>query len=277
MEFYTFKTLDFPEWIFDCFDATYILYLDGSPRIDQIYKQLNLISPTKKVFLVINPGYKKIFKPLPKQNSENDVTFSHYVACKHAVVQKYSRILVLEDDFIYEEELFKKGVNEEIGKFLDSTELDHYHLGCTPFLCVPSSMNLSHWRIITGGCAHAIIHTKSGMQKFIEDYEDHPEKLGGVDLYFATKFRTYMFHSPLITQKFPETENKKTAWGSGSIGNNFGSLIVWGLNLDKITRPGFDQIYFGAKLLPIVISLIVIMIIILITNSIRIRFQKKLP
>ena len=89
---YIFEEWNFNKEVFSNLDATYILYLEGSPRIDKIKTQIYKYPPTHKVYLVRNPGYKNVNKPLIKQNSECDCAFSHYIAAKHALHNKYSNM-----------------------------------------------------------------------------------------------------------------------------------------------------------------------------------------
>ena len=176
MELYTFEIMKFPTCKFDFINATYVLHLEGSPRIAKVKSQLSEQPLTKLNYIMRNPGYKKVKKPLPRQNSEADIAFSHYIACKHALKNLYDKIIVLEDDFIFENELQDPDVAQKVQDFM-TTSVDHYFLGCTPFMALPCSWDLTHWKVLYGGCLHAVIHSCSGMQKLVESYEKDPHSI----------------------------------------------------------------------------------------------------
>ena len=245
-------------------DATYVLHLKGSSRLKNVQEQLSTHPLTSKTFIMENPGYKKVNKPLPRQNSEADVAYSHYIACKHALENNFNRVLVLEDDFIIEKELLDQNVTNDVQDYLDKDGIDHYFLGCTPFIAVPSSLDLKHWRVLYGGCAHAVIHTLSGLKKLVEAYETKAEEIYGIDLYLFGNHKCYMHYQPLITQTFPETENKKTAWGSGDFAKDITSSIIEWLNLDKETQPGYGYIYTFSKCSVIIVIALTILLIFIV-------------
>ena len=264
MEFYNFIKWVLPKPKFTKVDATYVLSLKGSPRMINVKRQLTDNPLTRITYIVENPGYRKVNKPLPRQNSEADVAFSHYVACKHALKNNFRKVFVLEDDFIFEKELLEhENLSEIIDNFLHP-KVDHYFLGCTPFIAVPSSWDFVHWKVIYGGCTHAVLHTLSGLEKTVNSYETNPEEIYGIDLHIFANNNCYMHYQPLITQTFPETENKITAWGKGDIGKDITSWMIAKMGLDTKTRPGFDYIYFFAKCIIIILLLVIVALIIFI-------------
>ena len=60
----------------------------------------------------------------------------------------------------------------------------------------------------------------------IKDYNNNKEDIFGIDLRMFAMGKCYMYQEPLITQIFPETENKKTAWGNGDVGKNMCSYFI---------------------------------------------------
>jgi len=265
MDFYTFIEWEFDNSLFDFVDATYILHLEGSPRLKRVKEQIFTNPLTNKTFLVNNPGFRKVSKPLPVQNSEADCAFSHYIVCKHALANNYQKILILEDDFILEKSCLELSSTDisEIKNYI-TNDIDHYFLGCTPIITVPTSWNLKHWNVLKGGTTHAMIHTHSGTKKIVEDYEKNPSQIGGIDMYIFGNHSCHMYYKPLITQTFPDTENKLTCWGGGNLGNDIASLFINILNLDKKTQPGYNFLYFISKISVILIILLLVLVILII-------------
>ena len=72
-----------------------------------------------------------------------------------------------------------------------------------------------------------------------------------------------MYYKPLITQTFPDTENKLTCWGTGNLGNDIASLFINILNLDKKTQP-VQFLYFISKISVILIILLLVLVILII-------------
>jgi hypothetical protein len=265
MEFYTLEKLEFESNWLDCVDATYILYLDGSSRYNKLKEQITLNPPSKIVYIVHNPGYKKVNKPLQKQNSEEDIKYSHIIICEFALKENYKNILVLEDDFIFNTKLITPDINKNASLFLENNNVDHYFLGCAPFISVPASFNLINWKVLVGRCTHAMIHTTSGMKKLISSYRNK-EIIRSIDIFMVNNNNCYMYYKPIINQLFNETENKITCWGSGNIINNIASILIKLVNLDKKDQPGFNYLYLFSKISLIIIITIVVLIIYAVYN-----------
>jgi hypothetical protein len=258
----TFTKWTFPESLFSIVDVTYILYLRGSPRIADVERQIKNSPPTKIVYLITNDGYKKSHRPfLPEQSTLADCCYSHYTACEHAHRHGYNNILILEDDFIFEKDIIDLNNTKSIEKFILGNDIQRYFLGCIPFMLVPSSLNLTHYKMINGGASHAVIHTKRGIETFLQDYRRDPKSLLQIDMYFAQN-EAYTFHKSLCTQMFPMTQNRSENWGDTETIK--GKFFNWGinlLNLDKKTQPGTDTMYGLAKSVPYLIILIIVVII----------------
>jgi hypothetical protein len=90
----------------DSIDVTYILYLEGNiERYNSILKQIQKYQPTKNIYLISNKGYKKCKKNVNVNNATHDCTYSHIEAYIHAENNNFNNILILEDDFIFDEDL----------------------------------------------------------------------------------------------------------------------------------------------------------------------------
>jgi hypothetical protein len=258
-------------------DCAIILTLDGSNRTKGAIKKAHLFSDlVSRIIVQSNPGYKNVRKPLPVQTAEADCAFSHYAACKYALENGFTSILVLEDDFMVEPEFetYKDAIRRDISEFMYETQADHYFLGCSPFLAIPHSSRCGgSWRVIKGGTTHAVIHSILGMEKIVRDWESFSDEMVPIDLYMFSTNSTFMHSCPLVSQTFPDTENKIENWGSsatfsGTISNWFISVM----ELDEITRPGYDIMYATAKISP-VLACLFCTIIVLVYRFLR---QRKL-
>jgi len=246
MDGYTFEEWNFDNCFFPLLDATYILYLEGSPRLSQIKTQIFKNPPSKKVYLVRNLGYKKVTKPLIEQSTRADCSASHYMAAKHALKHNYENVLIMEDDFIFFEDIYDSTTIEEISDFIKNNDIRSYFLGVFPFFMFPATLDFKHFKILWGGGAHCIIHTSSGMKQFVKDFEADQSMTIMVDIYLAGK-NAYAYHKCLCSQLVPETENRKTCWGKDAVGN----FATWGietLNLHKQANGwGINFLYILGK------------------------------
>jgi hypothetical protein len=200
-------------------------------------------------------------------SSSDDCTFSHYITAKHAHTNKYENILILEDDFIFEEDIYDKDNIDYIETFilskLEGNNIKRYFLGCAPIILLPASLDCYHYKLLYGGAAQAVIHTKLSINTFINDYEINPKNIKGPDLYFVNNGDTYTYYKPLITQLFPETENRLTTWGKSD--SLFSWLSNFGINILKLDKEsngfGIYLLYFLSKYMIFIICLIVYLII----------------
>ena len=213
MDGYTFEEWNFNFDLLPIVDATYILYLEGSSRIHMIKQQIFRMAPTKKVYLVRNEGHRKVRKPLIEQTSKADCAYSHYMTVKHALKNSYERVLILEDDFIFEKEMYDPTNLQSISNFLLDNDLRSYFLGMVPYCLLPASLDLSHWKILAGGASQGVIHSSRGMRSLVADFEKDQNITLQIDTYLAAR-DAYTFHIPLCTQKFDLTENRETKWGN---------------------------------------------------------------
>ena len=100
-------------------DATYIIYLEGNiKRLKNIEEQLNNISPTKKIHILINKGWKNCNKKKYITNTAKDLVDCNMYILKHAKRQKYDNILILEDDYLFDNNIKNKNIIKDIDNFL---------------------------------------------------------------------------------------------------------------------------------------------------------------
>ena len=279
MEFNVYTHVDIPPSLRDpAIDCALILTLKNSERTRRAIQNARAFSGLVSQLVVqTNPGYKNVRKPLPVQTAEADCAFSHYAACKYSLEQGFTTVLVLEDDFIVEPEYaeYKHAVNRDIEQFMENSQIHHYFLGCLPFLVIPPGEAAcgGSWRVIKGATSHAVIHSRSGMQKIVRGWESSPDDLLPVDWYMFSN-RAFMHTKPLVSQLFPETNNRTENWGSTStmlgIVSNY---LIYTMELDEITQPGYDIMYATAKGVPLLIALSVFCAIVVAKRQIH-RFPR---
>ena len=92
--------------------------IENSKRKLDYENQLKKYIPTKIVYIVVNKGYKKCAKNLVKQQSNYDLMDANLNIMNHVLKNNYENILILEDDFIFNDVLIESKILNEIKDFL---------------------------------------------------------------------------------------------------------------------------------------------------------------
>jgi hypothetical protein len=286
---YKFEHIKYSEGILDNFiDATYILTVNGSNRINNINKQLDYLIPTKNVFIVYNKGYKKCTKILSKQIPLYDIIDSNTNAFEHSLENDFNNILILEDDFVFSERLKDKNIIDEIKLFFNNNQnrVFYYNLGTFPLFFYPNINIFNNtYRGIFCVLAHANIYNKKSRIQILENINKNIKNINVQwDAYLTMNYINYFYKYGIIYQTFPETENKKY-WLSDnkySFFENFlkytDDLRIKYLKLNKQPQPGFDITYTIFFILNYIfwISIIIIIIyFIYITFITKSNFKNK--
>ena len=264
---YKFEKYIFEKPIFKkTIDATYIIYLENNGRLNNIKEQLYKYKPTETIYICFNKGYKKCKKDEFITNPTYDLVDAYLQIFKHADKMNYNNILILEDDFIFSEEILNQKHINNINNFLinHNNKIYQYYLGCIPYLLIPYDHN--NYRSLST-VTHSVIYSKKYReyilnvnQKMIIDW----------DYYNGTKLLKYKYcyYKPLCYQLFTETENSQY-WGKNTVFKDFSNIytklimfIFNKLNMDKKPEPGFTYFYIFAKLLFIILFLLFCFIII---------------
>jgi hypothetical protein len=266
-ECYRFEKIEYQYGLLDsCVDATYIIHLESDiERMNHIESQLKMFQPSKIVYIVYNKGYAKCNKGLHKNAPAIDLVDAFITVFKHAREKNYGNILVLEDDFIFDDDIKDPEIQLDISSFLQ----DHhnksfvYILGCLPHIQIPYYYNHNITLLRTG--THAIIYPKlfrektlSIDQKTIEDW----------DVYHHINLSTkYMYKSPLCYQLFPITENHKN-WFYVPLFSEFFEFLLYILKLDKHVEPGYSFFYnFFSHIFLFLICLLIISFLLFIYKN----------
>jgi hypothetical protein len=248
MECYNFKQYNFNDGLLDV-DATFIIHLEGTDRIENIKFQLERYKPSKIVYIVYNQGYKKCKKP-NVTSPPTDLVATFLEIFKFSQKENMKRILILEDD--YDFTTLKQEDLTNVNRFIKENKNYIYQLGTVPYISRPVDTTTSRVYLSTG--AHACIYSN----EFINDTLNHKGEILDWDWYINIYGTRYMYNKPLCYQTFPDTENSKN-WGFGS---SILRMIYKFLNMDKVAEPGYTIFYYFSILLPLFLAIILIYIFI---------------
>ena len=261
----------------NCVDATYIIHLKGNGRMPNIEKQLKRIIPTKTTYIIENPGFKTCKKILREQKSQYDLIDAFLNAFYHAKENNYNNILILEDDFMWNDNLNDEKVGNSICNFINEKNDTNfiYSLGCAPFMKI--NMGYEHQRCLFPATAHSIIYGKKFREKMLESKSR--ESITPIfqlfthwdfQIYYMERTNYFCYKSPLCYQIFPQTENQKN-WPTlgGIIFIQLGIIRL--LKLDKQPSPGFEILYVVGDVTFYILLLIVIYFIYRLTKFVSNR------
>jgi len=256
-ECYTYKKHTYTDGLFNNVDATYIIHLEGNGRIDAINKQLEEFHPTNIVYIVFNKGYKKCKKSLKVQNSMYDITDANLQVFKHSKMNNYSNILVLEDDFIFSNDVKSQQHRDNIDTFLKNNDNKRfiYHLGALPFTTVPYNSYTYHSLCFA---AHASIFTAK-TSDYILKYSMN-NSISDWDIFLLQYITRYIYYIPLCYQTIPETENKSN-WYQSEIVRYVANSYIHYTNFDTQPEPGTSYVYNIAKFFSFIFFILIILIV----------------
>jgi hypothetical protein len=243
-ECYRLEQYDFSDGLLEL-DATYIIHLEGNGREEHIIKQLDEYHPTNLVYILYNKGYKNCNKSLHLNKPQIDLIDAFLYIFKDATYKNYKNILILEDDFTFNDKIKKKQNQMNIMEFIKKKENEPmiYMLGCLPFIQRPYD---KYNNVLSCGIGtHACVYTKSVIEEVLQE---NAQEIVDWDYYTFTKFKRYMYHEPMCYQLFPETENQNN-WDSFSGLTYILLYLIKLLQLDKKFEPGYNFFYNTSKVL----------------------------
>jgi len=276
---YTFKKIKYNKGLLDnAVDATYIIHLDGNGRYDDIMNQLENYHPTKEVYIIFNKGYKKCSKDEHIKLPALDLVDAFLQVFKHAKNQNYNNILILEDDFIFDDKIKKESIQHDICSFLNNNKNKDYQyfLGCVPSIQFPYTLDFKHFINICSLGTHAVIYTKQNRERLLNVNQ---KDMIDWDYYSCYYSRRYMYCEPLCYQLFPDTENSKT-WGTSSYFLYILTQIVKKMfkmfKLDIQPEPGYSFFYMFSKIFPFILLILILVIVYKIINIPLVKNKFKL-
>ena len=235
---YRFETKEYEDGLFDV-DAAYVIHLENNGRLPQLTRELEATHPANRVHILFNPGYKG--KQLPAPTPAHDLVHAYKHVFQDARDKGYDRVLVLEDDFMFREDL-QKADAEKVNAYLvaNSGRRMLYQLGCIPGIMLP----VGGGTYLTVACGtHACVYTRK-LRDFVLQ---HTGLIRDWDWFMSFHTLRYAYASPLCYQLYPETENSKN-W-MPLLGYTYVlKLAIRVFRLDTQAEPGFSICYWGAKL-----------------------------
>lgn len=256
------------EGFFDNFvDATYILTMTTSKRKEEWENQIRTYTPTKTIYIVYNQGFKKCTKNLPLQIPPLDLIDSNIQVMNHAIQNRYKNILVLEDDFIFDEEVKNPKVAQDIESVFNKNKNTkfYYSLGIIPVGIYPSLLTDNTLRSWLSFVSHANIYPIETCIDIIKN-KKYLKSINWDN--FLLIYKNYFYITPLCYQIFPETENRKY-WtvnndGKFNIISYFNDYCINSihkiLKLDEKYQPGFSIIYYTNIIINYLVALLIVII-----------------
>lgn len=213
---YTYETLNYKQGLFDeSVDVTYIITMEDSiERHAHIRNELKKHQPTSQVIIVYNKGYKKCAKSYhcgEVDRSDKDLT--HAVMHIFDISKDMRNILILEDDFIFNNYIAKKDI-DNVTDFLRKKNTDSYSLGSVQFIVNPVS--LTHRKLLVKMGTHAMIYSKNGRENLRKKFRNCSNISHDFDMLTSYPSECYGYHKNIYAQIFSETENRSN-WGKGNV------------------------------------------------------------
>ena len=233
--------------------------------------QLYEYQPTKITYILFNKGYKNCKKADYINIPPLDLIDAFLQIFKHANLNNYNNILVLEDDFIFHENIKDKTIQKEICTFINHKKNNNfiYLLGCIPLIKLPCNIKGKHYVSLVSLGTHACIYSKKNRMKTLKDKQ---EKILDWDYYNVVNTRRYTYYKPLCYQLFPDTENSNH-WGRENsfshIYMEFIKIIFKTFLLHKQVEPGYSVSYTFSKIFPFVLLTLFIILLIPIIRRVR--------
>jgi len=252
---YYIKHLIYNKGIFDkSIDATYIMTMEYShDRHKNIQKQLESVIPTKNVFIVYNKGYKKYDKCIFNvkiKKTYTDLTYTNLYI--FSLTKNLNRILVLEDDFIFTENIKDIAIQNKIEQFIINKNINIYSLGCVCLIINPFTLLNEHVKCYMKGGVHAMIYSKKARVKIFNIIKNNIKSHNGLEN-VCDIIGVYTYHESLCNQPWEETLNKKE-WSNFFF--DFGINLV---GLNNKTNIHKNTIFFNKMCKTIHIIVIVIL------------------
>lgn len=254
---YKFEKLNYESGLLDAsVDVTYIIHLENSGRYDNILKQLEKYKPTKIVYILLNKGFTKCNKT-GIESSHADLTDCYLQIFKHARKQNFGNVLILEDDFVFNEKIKENEHIKNINTFLEKKAGDNfiYFLGAIPWFLIP--YNSYNYRCILSSGTHSVIYSKSHRDDFLENFSKRM-MVTDWDINYNINFTSrFIYYTPLCYQicdnsensRNPKFDNKYMALASEVVKYCNYNIIFRILGLDKNPEPGYSIFYFYSKII----------------------------
>lgn len=240
------KIITYDKGLFDdCCDCCYVMTLTNSKR--DFMSQLNNHKPHSIIKINYNQGYKDCSK-FNVNTTNSDLIDSIRYVFMDASKNKYKSILVFEDDFILDKNLYNMNDIYEINNFIKKNNPDIYNLGPLANLCT-LPITKKHHKHFMFVCAHAVIYNQKFMNHFINDYFIYIRWESYLNNF---KFSKWSYYKPIIFQTFPSTLHQQHEWIRECV------FFVKLIGLDKSYK-NFNLVYNICIVLPYIIIILLIL------------------
>jgi hypothetical protein len=203
---YSYEEYKFDNGILDV-DATYIIHLEGNGKYESIINQLHKYPISKKVYIVLNKGYKKCKKDPAITKPTLDLIDAYLEIFDHA--KNNRNILILEDDFIFDDKILDPFHRNNVNQFIKKDSDFIYYIGLLPIIVSPHDY-YNYKNILSIG-THSVIYSK----KIRDKIRLNEDKINDWDAYLKLH-NGYAYYTPLCYQLFPDTDNS-AHWGDHNI------------------------------------------------------------
>ena len=210
MDCYTIKELVFEDPIFKRIEVSYLITMADSNRTSHYMEQLMSFRPTRRVIIVYNPGFKRCNKKGVTTPAHDIWHANQYIA---HLAREEEHVLILEDDVQFLPVIYQKAQEIEDFMFARLKMPVAYVLGAACNLSYRMLNHPEHIKILTGGCAHAVIYNRTALQMFknIRIRWFHDIAL------FGRTFYTYAPVKCCAIQELDTTTQNSQNWNFGNI------------------------------------------------------------
>ena len=237
-------------------DATYIIHLMHNGRLDSVIHQMTHYKMRGHNYILYNQGYKSGKKENFIKSAPMDLIHAYLYIFQHASDCNYKHILILEDDFFFDNSILHSHIQRAIKRFIHDNTYDLYYLGCLPYLRKEIDQYSSRLFASTG--MHAVIYSYDFMKSTLDNNVLYKllYTINDWDTY-TCPFKTYMSNIPLCYQLFPETPMQQQ-WGKDLAENKHIKQLVEyfiksqikflkQVHLDKTPMYGYPLLYYTSK------------------------------
>jgi hypothetical protein len=257
---YTFVLYKYDKGLFDdSIDATYIIYTEGNKlRFKNIISQIKKYKPTKYIYILYNKGWKNSNKSKYITNSAIDLVDCNINIFNHSNENNYNNILILEDDFIFDEKINNYFHINNINNFLNFNKNNpfSFYFGTLPFLFIPYTFNI--YKGVINIYTHSIVFSKKYRNEILKYNYETIFCWDVFQNYF--NFNKYYYYTPLIYQIVEDTENSKN-WPVPEFIRILYLKFNLLLNSQKDPKLLFKLFYLLSYILTILLVLIILFIL----------------
>ena len=257
----SYKYINFDKGLLDnIIDAVYVIVLENSSRINNVYTQINNLKLCKTNIIQLNKRYNEVYnKNLYKQTTYYHLLYNNIEIFKHANNNNYNNILVLEDDFIFTNSIKCNKTIKDLENFINTKIFNLIYLGNIPILYIPIKYD-NFYYVILNGQAHSIIYSKNGRNIIINQYNKNKNikylTYEHHDIWYNGFINNrYFYYKSICYQVLENTENS-ISWNNAS-----SQYVINIFSLNKKKTNNYNNFYTFMYILHIICIVCIIIII----------------